>query len=533
LYRHLGGRYFGINGMTRLRQVTGALLFPVIFAAFVPLNLFAVNIGTFDVSETIRAFVLSIFVVAFIQWLAVKIFGNARVSSIILGYLLFGVWSLNLGSVWWLIYASGFVIIIACLWRWPVGEKAIIVLNMVAIAIFLTPVAAITSHYWSQKTIQESQFGAGPFHQLSRRVDDRPPSIVHIVLDGYSSDETLRRIYRFDNSSFFDALRDQGFIVFPNINAAYNQTLLSMASIFHGEYLNSAQAPLTLQGASEIRRLLAAAVSDGPILRRLAADGYQFFHTKNGYSGIRFSGTNKASLPDGILSPLNLFESYMIQTTGLRLVMPVETLQSHVLDNLLRHGLNTDVYRGQEGPIYYYHHLLSPHPPHTINRLGETIYKEGASFATIADGDPTVAGNPALQAEYQAGYVEKLRYTNAALVKQTKEMIAGIAGNKVILIHGDHGGGSLWHPDDMSKSCLAERLGTFLAVYADDPAILSAFKRNLQVSPNLINLYRTLFGELYGKKFQPLPDKSYFADYTTVKNLRLVDRRVLTRNCGY
>ena len=218
--------------MTRLRQVTGAALFPLIFAAFVPLNLFAINIGTFDVSEAIRAFVLSIFVVALIQWLAIKIFGNARVSSLILGYLLFGVWSFNLGLVWWLIYASGFVIIIACLWRWPVGGKAIIVLNMVAIAVFLTPVASITSHYWSQKTIQENQFGAGPFQQLSRPVDDPPPSIVHIVLDGYSSDETLRRLYQFDNASFFDALRDQGFIVFPNINATYNQTLLSMASIF-------------------------------------------------------------------------------------------------------------------------------------------------------------------------------------------------------------------------------------------------------------------------------------------------------------
>ena len=85
-----------------MKSVFSSALFPVIFAAFVPLNLFAVNIGTFDVSETIRAFVLSIFVVAFIQWLAVKIFGNARVSSIILGYLLFGVWSLNLGSVWWI-----------------------------------------------------------------------------------------------------------------------------------------------------------------------------------------------------------------------------------------------------------------------------------------------------------------------------------------------------------------------------------------------------------------------------------------------
>jgi len=516
-----------------LRQLFGIALFPILFSAFVPLNLFAINVGTFDVSEAIRAFCLSIIFVAFIQWLAGRVFKNTRVSAIVLGYFLFGIWSFNFGPIWWLIYAVGFVAIIACLRRWPVRVNAIIILNMVAIAVFLTPVVSIFSHYWTQETIQHNQFSTGPFHQLSRPLQDPPPSIVHIVLDGYSSDETLKRIYRFDNSTFFDALRDQGFVVFPNINTAYNQTLLSMASVFHGEYLNSEQAPLTLNGASEIRRSLAAVVSDGAVLRRLAADGYQFSHTKNGYSGIRFSGANRASLPDGAFSPLNLFESYMIQTTALRLITPVETLQSHVLDDLLRHGLTTDVYRTDESPIYHYHHLMSPHPPHTINHLGVTIHKKGANFATIADGNPTVSGSAALQTEYRAGYIEKLRYTNVALAAQTKAMIAGIAGNKVIMIHGDHGGGSLWHPDSMSDSCLAERLGTFVAVYADDPGILGAFKQNLQAEPNLINLYRTLMGEMYGKKLPPLQDKSFFADYSTVKNLRLVDRRELNRNCGY
>ena len=59
------------------------------------------------------------------------------------------------------------------------------------------------------------------------------PNIYHILLDAYANEDTLRNLYKFDNSEFYNKLKQKGFMHFPNSLSLYGGTVWSVTSMLN------------------------------------------------------------------------------------------------------------------------------------------------------------------------------------------------------------------------------------------------------------------------------------------------------------
>ena len=59
------------------------------------------------------------------------------------------------------------------------------------------------------------------------------PNVYHILLDAYTNEDTLKNLYKFDNSEFYNKLKQKGFIHFPNSYSTYGGTLFSTTSMLN------------------------------------------------------------------------------------------------------------------------------------------------------------------------------------------------------------------------------------------------------------------------------------------------------------
>jgi hypothetical protein len=294
-----------------------------------------------------------------------------------------------------------------------------------------------------------------------------------------------------------------------------------MPAIFAGTYLRYDEPPLQNANINWAKLALSKVVTDGPVKRSLGELGYKFLYTEPGFKFWHFGRNDIVSEPQLKFLDLNSFEQLLLERTSLKLVRRTiyallnrAGYKSAGLIEITRHALETEFYKDHEGPYLLYEHVLAPHPPFNVDREGRSTNK-WSMFWGLADGSHATYGKPSLQRLYVNGYLEKLRYVNGAILDQVKRMIRDIPAPKVIMIHGDHGSGAYYFPEDLSRSCLKERYKPFLAVYADDPAIHAAFAHITTERVNLVNLYRIIFDARFGTELSLAPDRSWFVQYDT------------------
>ena len=258
--------------------------------------------------------------------------------------------------------------------------------------------------------------------------------------------------------------------------------------------------------------------------------GYDFF---KGFS--RFGTVTGPSFgPFG----LSLFEEFLVERSNLRFIDKlVRKLlgwpndKSERMNAFLRHATKTKIYQERTPPFFFYTHILAPHPPFTIDRWGQPIDIWRETFGDLGDGDHATRGDPALQAQYQAGYVEKLRFINKEILRQATDMIRTVPAPKIIVIHGDHGSGSQLFQNDPGRSCLKERMSPFFAIYADDPRLREAFANYRSSRFNLVNLYRLIFDATFGTDLGALDDRSFFLEWDRPKHPQRLSDETIVQPC--
>jgi hypothetical protein len=506
-----------------LRYMLFFPLYPLFIALYFPVMQWALNFHLFPFWQLHRP--LLVLAVAYIILLAVnylllmKNWHRAGFSTLMI--LLVAVYGDNSDKLDIFLLALFFVGVF-CLDYHAIHDRHItLLLNIFAVVMFLQAVydlGRVTTLGQGDAFAhsQENRFFADPPGIQTKKL----PNIVHIVLDGYNRSDVLKRYYNFDNSLFLHELEGMGFRIFSNARAPANQTLFAMSSVYSGDYIDLADVS-HLQNRI-LRHRLGRFLHASPVAQWLNTLGYHTTATDSGYSFIQAGETNR-KVQALVWQGINPFESYLLQFSALgRLFINHRNESLLQIDNeskrrkqpcinqincLVKDAFDTPL--PKKSPFLYYQHVLAPHPPFTLDREGREIMGE-INFRTIADGDHAHKGIPEQQKLYLNGYLDKLHYVNGAVLKQLHSFLEQIPKPFIILLQSDHGGGLMLDADSARNSCVKERLGILMAVYASESDTQKILEEALTIQPNSVNLYRAVFNTVHDSHIQPLPNKSFF-----------------------
>lgn len=353
---------------------------------------------------------------------------------------------------------------------------------------------------------------SAPFSATEALRLSQTPSIVHIVLDGYGSAETLRSIYDHDPRPFFAQLEERGFTVIENAISPFSQTLPSMASVMSG-------APVDVSGSSSrgtaLRRNLGHTIRNGPVPQILEQAGYTFARTESGYHFLDFDDTRIVAS-----SPLrmSLLDAHLLRGVG--------SYFGAVHNEGLRAALSPGTLADLPRPFFYYQHLIAPHPPFTIAADGSTRETHSSSFA---DGNHMATASAEQPTYYFEGYREKARFIEASLMRQINSLPDG---PMIIVIHGDHGPGAFLDHENASVTCMSERLTTFVAVYSDIPEVPERLSEKQGDGFSIVNIYRAIIGALSDSEIPLVEPQSSFLPWSDPTSPTAVSSLELSQRCN-
>jgi len=506
------------------RNVVFFPIYPVLMAIAIPLDTYLSNLAVFVFEDAVRSVIVAILISISLTVLFFVLTRRIHASALLSGTIILVIWAPGLRNFMTLVIMSGPFLAAVAVYIFKNRRAATLVMNVFTIAFFAAPAYSFVENLaWELKHsdgyIPYSQFNKIEIQRES--VIDRRPTIVHIVLDGYASDAVLQEIFAHSNEPFSRSLEALGFVVFKHPHTPYSQTTHALASVFSGAYLDANEPPLNLEQSHRLRMAMNNIIIRGPLRRVLQNMDYRFLFTPTGLSGYRYDRSDVVIVPHSSRFRLSHFETFLLSRTALKylassmLPTDLEDHYSKAHIALLKNALELVHPREADGPLFIFQHILAPHPPFVIDRVGNLTRRWLANFADGVDGDDATRGLPALQLEYQRGYLEKLRYVNGAVAARVRDVIEKESGPLVVVIHGDHGGGSMYYQNDAERTCFNERFHPYLAVYASDPEVRRLLAASADKPFNLVNLYRVVLDGLFGLDLGRLPDRRFFVSWLT------------------
>ncbi len=487
--------------------------FPCLFALGFPLTVYSHNQAAFPFHELLRPSLVFLLAAVLLTVVVRYVVGNRNLAAILVGATFIGLWHLGAGIAF-LALVLVLVLVGVLLRRRTIPEALVPALNALSVGLLVLPAVTIAQVENFTRSNVDWNIEYSPFTSLTAApIAGNKPDIYHIVLDAYGGQGALQDVLGFDNSQFFDSLRDLGFVVNDSIRPAYNETVHIMSSIFMGEYLRPNEHPLVTDNPTVLRAILGTFIGNGPVHSMLRANGYRVLYTDPGHDFLRFPDGAAVLLADDS-GPLNRFETYLGSLAGLPALFPdaYDMSSDHPLIRSVRTAFGQD-FADFESPKFVYEHVLAPHTPFVIDRHGETT-SAYPQFTDTSEGDSVVNDDPRLREMYISGYIEKLLFVNEQVLRQI-ENLRSQPGSKIIIVQGDHGSGAYYALNDADKSCLRERFSTFLAVYTDDPGLREHLEWIAAEDAAPVNLYRSLYNGLVGTSLQPLPRRSFFVRKST------------------
>jgi hypothetical protein len=504
--------------------------FPYIFALGFPLTVYSHNQAAFSGVDVIRPVFVFLCVAALLVLVFRRVVKSRVLADVFATVPIILFWHLGVG--WqFLLGLVGLAIVTFVFRSRGVSAKIISVVNALAVGVLLLPVIAIVQverivHDDALQNISFSPFVGAPTTQMTHGT----PDIYHIVLDAYGGTGALEGELGFDNSEFFDDLRNLGFGVNDSIVVPYNETVHTMSSIFLGEYLRSDEFPIQSPFPSKLRSTLGALIVDGPVHNILRENDYSIVYTDPGHEFLRFP-SDAVLLGHKNAAALSRFEFHLGSVSGLDKLLPELYVVTHE-NPLIRSAKDafTHDFAEYASPKFAYQHVLAPHTPFIIDRYGKTT-QAFPGFSSTAEGDRVVRGDPARWRTYVQGYLEKLRFVNDRVIDQVRR-IQELPGEKIIVIHGDHGSGSMYFLDSERLTCLRERFTSFLAVYSNVPAVRDEFDWINESGATSVNIYRSMFNALLDLDLEMLPNRSSFVNFSSPHLLHPIDSNRITQACS-
>lgn len=326
------------------------------------------------------------------------------------------------------------------------------------------------------------------------------PDVWHFIFDRYAGGDTLRRVYRFDNRPFLDALKARGFAVQEHASSNYQRTGHSVSSTLNGAYLDRLAAKMSNHQTDWVP--LYRAMTGNAALRFFAGHGYDTFFAGSWWNPTRRSliagsNVNFYDMPE--LGRLILDQSVI----GMLLENTRLPYADGRTDQCRRARMKFEELTkiaARKNQKYIFAHFLLPHPPFVINADGTCRSLEQATHSSRRNN-----------------YVGQVEYANSQILKLIDKIEAG-PRPAIIIIHADEGPWPLPFVGDerfpgtdpvavdwprINQSQLHEKMGVLLAVKSPD----GKSARDLPVSA--VNLYPIVLHNHFGGAAPGLPDRHY------------------------
>lgn len=262
---------------------------------------------------------------------------------------------------------------------------------------------------------------------------DEHPNVFVILLDGYPSSDVLSTYLDFDNSDFEASLAEAGFDVAPESRSNYTATWATLASMFHGAFLDEigSLTPFPSDQAEQYARLMQA-INEGVILGDLHGRGYRIVTVPSPFEAASLVSADEMR-PGGQLTS---FELSLLQHS--RLLGPVVALAPDFLLDQQRLRIEgalattADVAsETHDDPVFMLTHVLSPHPP--------IVFEADGQLAELPDCYPRRCTLWQMEEASQwAGFTGQVEHLNQLVTETVRGIVAADPG-AVVVIMSDHG----------------------------------------------------------------------------------------------
>jgi hypothetical protein len=485
----------------------------ILFSLYPPLSLWAYNLGQIGLTATYRAILACLFLgllLLGLVWLWLRDWARAGIVTVIFLLLFYSygqsysfLETINisgvvlgrhrfLGFIWLILLVVG-------VW-WSVRKVKSPVslhstLNLISVFLIVFPLFKFAIYgfsSWRDRSAHAGDATARAIADATPPAENRP-DVYYIILDGYGRSDVLRNQLNFDNSSFLDSLRREGFYVAQCSQSNYGMTALSLSTSLNMNYLSSLGDEFTA-GNNDRYEPLWGLIKNSATEATFRKMGYRIVAFETGYDWTEFRNADYFfAAPKRGLSG---FESLVLRDSAALILDefgvfdPFHFTPEAQKRNLILYVLDTmkslpDV----PGPKFVFIHLVIPHQPFVFGPEGEEV--------VVAPR--TLNEDKYYNAEdYLRGYGNQVRFISSQIPALMKAIIETSSTPPVIIIQGDHG------PAQLEKE---NRMGILNAYYfpAGKDAIYPA------ITP--VNTFRIVFNTFFGSHLDLLPDISYYSKY--------------------
>jgi len=352
-------------------------------------------------------------------------------------------------------------------------------LNVLLIALIIYQLYAIFSQDTKRITLANK---IEIIEYRQQYLNNKPPDIYYIILDAYTSNQSLKDYWDYDNYELTDFLSKKGFCITTDSKSNYNFTEYSLCSSLNMSYLDNIPKKRIVDFArmKNLKQLL----KDSQVTKILLKNGYQVIN----YSSFDLPETTrfyddffwtKKSLIAGTAFEMVLKRMGVKVDDGKNTAnfLTFKTINPGILNKLKSRDSN------HKKPDFVYAHLMMPHEPYLFDEFGGIHENDSAFIRPLKDK-----------------YLGQLKYLNKLVINT----ITAIFNNNqlthpIIIIGGDHGYRYLSGQDKMKES-----MTIFNAYYFPDQDYSKIYN---SISP--VNTFRVLFNKYLNAGFPILKDTSY------------------------
>lgn len=364
------------------------------------------------------------------------------------------------------------------------------VLFIIGITLLAVSFFQIASHKIQFMIFQNSLdfFRSEPvLRQDKNSLSSENPDIYYIILDGYADTQVLKELYGYDNTEFLNHLRSKNFKVVSNTFSNYSLTFLSLGSSLNMKYINYVSDVVGSDSTSRV--IMSEVIKNNQVLQQLKARGYKTVHFSSGWGA-----TNRNQFADQNIycARNNEFTTVLFLTTMLR---PFEnmflsqSIRERVLCTFSRLATIKDE---TNGPLFVFAHIVSPHPPYVFGAQGEAV-----EYPSVPEKESW---------HNKDGYLNQLKF----ITRQTEELVNKLTSDKenrpVIIIQSDHGSASTPGMEEYNPDLINERMRPLIAYNFPGKEVKAD-----KLTP--VNIFRILFNEYFGEKYNLLDNEMYFSTY--------------------